>query len=104
MFTEFKSQFEKLKLSQLQKKEGASFSDTYQVSIMYDQYYVRKKEIAENILMIVICDTIQDGQAQIPSQQSNDQDLPSPFGEIKAEMGKRSSFNVGHVDGMFDDF
>ena len=28
---------------------------------MYDKYYVRKKEIAENVLMVAICDVEKDG-------------------------------------------
>ena len=35
--------------------------ENYEVSIMYDKYFVRKKEISENILMIAICDIEQDG-------------------------------------------
>ena len=35
--------------------------ENYQVGVMYDQYYVRKREIAENVLMIAICDVQCDG-------------------------------------------
>jgi hypothetical protein len=28
---------------------------------MFDKYYLRKKEIIENVLMIVICDVERDG-------------------------------------------
>ena len=39
------------------------------MSIIYDQYFVRKKEIAENILMIVICDTLHDGHSHSPKEE-----------------------------------
>ena len=29
---------------------------------MYDNYYVRKQEITENVLMITICDVMSDGK------------------------------------------
>eukprot|EP00356_Strombidium_inclinatum_P011847 CAMPEP_0170491036 /NCGR_PEP_ID=MMETSP0208-20121228/10271_1 /TAXON_ID=197538 /ORGANISM="Strombidium inclinatum, Strain S3" /LENGTH=100 /DNA_ID=CAMNT_0010766539 /DNA_START=60 /DNA_END=362 /DNA_ORIENTATION=+ len=53
LFTDFKTQFSKLQTS----REGPKAKGSYQVSIMYDKYYVRKKEIADKVLMIVICDT-----------------------------------------------
>ena len=43
---------------------------------MYDKYYVRKKEIANNVLLIVICDVECDGP------------------DMK-DMNKKSSFNIG---------
>ena len=44
--------------------------ENYEVSIMYDKYFVRKKETSENILMIAICDIEQDG-----STTNGDNDL-----------------------------
>ena len=67
LYTDFKKQFEKLKTSQQsgQPNQIQDGGEGYQVSIMYDKYYVRKKEIADNILMIVICDVEQDGTAYL---------------------------------------
>ena len=56
---------------------------------MYDKYYLRKKEIAENILMIAICDVQQDGY--------------SSTGEFEIAV-KSSSFNIGQVDLLFEDY
>ena len=78
LFTDFKKQFEKLETSKqdMQKqaeqvsdmdfeenKDGekkSALSENYQVSVMYNQYYVRKKEISKDVLMIAICDTERD--------------------------------------------
>ena len=72
LFTDFKKQFEKLeackvdaaKLSQgtdMDFDENAAnkkaAGENYSVGVMYDKYYVRKKEIAKDVLMIAICDT-----------------------------------------------
>jgi hypothetical protein len=46
LYSDFKGQFNKL-------GECAHF----QVSVMYDQYFVRKQQIGKNILLIVICET-----------------------------------------------
>ena len=54
--------------------------ENYQVSVMYDKYFVSKKEISENILMIVICDTDVDGHT---GNDENDLDVCT------------SSFNLG---------
>ena len=48
---------------------------------MYDKYYIRKKEIADNVLLIIICDV----ECDTPSE-------------------KKSTFNIGQVDMLFDDF
>ena len=60
LFTDFKKQFEKLQTSNKSKveeeKSDEDAKDNYQVSIMYDNYYIRKMEITENVLMIAICD------------------------------------------------
>ena len=73
LFTDFKKQFQKLKTShekqdgdQASQDEGGmefddskkkgSASKNYVVNIMYDKFFVRKQEIADNILMIAICD------------------------------------------------
>ena len=82
LFTDFKKQFEKLQAS----KEG---STNYEVGIMYDKYYVRKKEIAENVLMIAICDVEEDGMGE---------------GEEKLPETIKSTFNIGQVDLLFGDF
>jgi len=56
LFTDFKKQFEKLQTSNKSKveeeKSDEDAKDNYQVSIMYDNYYIRKMEITENVLMI----------------------------------------------------
>ena len=46
LYTDFKGQFNKL-------GECANF----QVSVMYNQYFVKKMQIGKNILLIVICET-----------------------------------------------
>ena len=103
LFTDFQKQFEKLKTSQgmlnqselsldfgeEKQRQTKEKSNNYQVSIMYDQYFVRKKEIANNILMIVICDVQQDG-----TSSTSDYEVPVVS----------SSFNVGQVDILFDDY
>ena len=65
LFTDFKKQFEKLQTSNKSKaeeeKSDEDAKDNYQVSIMYDNYYIRKMEITENVLMIAICDMQDDG-------------------------------------------
>ena len=106
LFTDFKKQFEKIKSSQGGEKgdEGMDFggeeekvgaksasapSSNYQVSIMYEKYYVRKKEIADNVLMIAICNTEQDG-----STTSDDNEFSV----------QTSSFNLGQLDILFADY
>ena len=75
---------------------------------MYDKYYVRKKEIAENILMIVICDVEQDGIAylgdndaegdqQLEEQKNKDEYDEDDFSTV-------STFNMAQVDLLFSDF
>mgnify|MGYP001589361686 CR=1 FL=1 len=46
LYTDFKGQFNKLGDCQ-----------NFQVSVMYDQYFVRKMQIGKNILLIVIAET-----------------------------------------------
>jgi hypothetical protein len=46
LYTDFKGQFQKL-----------GDCSNFQVSIMYDQYFVRKMQIGKNILLIVIAET-----------------------------------------------
>lgn len=46
LYTDFKGQFNKLGDSQ-----------HFAVSVMYNQYFVRKMQIGRNILLIVICET-----------------------------------------------
>ena len=46
LYTDFKGQFNKLGDCQ-----------TFQVSVMYNQYFVRKMQIGKNILLIVIAET-----------------------------------------------
>ena len=46
LYTDFKSQFSKVCDCQ-----------NFQVSVMYDQYFVRKMQIGRNILLIAICET-----------------------------------------------
>ena len=97
LFTDFKKQFEKLKTSSVPKDEGMDFEDSkpksglenYQVSIMYDKYFVRKKEIADNVLMILICDVTHDA-----STTADDN-------EVSME---QTSFNLGSVDHLFHDY
>ena len=100
LFTDQKKQFEKLQTSIAQRAEPAmAFDDknenkkgsldNYEVSIMYDKYFVRKKEIAENVLMIAICDVVQDGCKT------------DAEGEIFVQS---SSFNMGQVDLLFQDY
>ena len=100
LFTDFKKQFEKLKSNAKKSEEdnvldfgdedsGNTMMENYQVSIMYDKYFVRKKEISENILMIVICDTDADGHT---GNDDNDLDVCT------------SSFNLGQIDLLFQDY
>ena len=100
LFTDFKKQFEKLKSNAKKSEEdnvldfgdedsGNTMMENYQVSIMYDKYFVRKKEISENILMIVICDTDVDGHT---GNDDNDLDVCT------------SSFNLGQIDLLFQDY
>ena len=105
LFTDFKKQFEKLKSSsgEHNKDEGGmDFNDeeekvsgksnamaNYQVSIMYEKYYVRKKEIADNVLMIAICNTEQDGST---TSDDNEHSVTT------------SSFNLGQMDILFADY
>ena len=96
LFTDFKKQFEKLKTSSDKKDSGLEFDDSqksglenYQVSIMYDKYFVRKKEIADNVLMILICDITHDGST------TADDNEPSV---------EQTSFNLGQVDQLFADY
>ena len=56
-------------------------SENYQVDVMYDRYYIRKKEIAKDVLMITICDT-----------------------ESDTTGSDASTFNIGQLDIMFYDF
>ena len=56
---------------------------------MYDKYYVRKKEIAENVLMIAICDVQRDGTSGLEDDEDPSQE---------------STFNVGQVDILFQDY
>ena len=60
-----------------------------EVSIMYDKYYVRKKEIAENVLMIAICDV--------------EQDCSTTSDELEVHVTS-SSFNIGKLDLLFKDY
>jgi hypothetical protein len=46
LYTDFKGQFNKL-----------GDCNNFQISVMYDQYFVRKMQIGKNILLIVICET-----------------------------------------------
>ena len=46
LYTDFKGQLKKLCDCQ-----------NFQVSVMYNQYFVRKMQIGKNILLIVICET-----------------------------------------------
>ena len=55
--------------------------ENYQVSVMYNQYYVRKKEISKDVLMIAICDM--------------ERDHPN---------SENSTFNLGYLDIIFNDF
>ena len=71
------------------KKKKIKTGGNYVVNIMYDKFFVRKQEIAENILMIAICDVEHDGT-------SNGQ-------EFELSM-QSSSFNIGQLDLLFDDY
>ena len=46
LYTDFKGQLKKL-----------GDCENFQVSVMYDQYFVRKMQIGKTLLMIVICET-----------------------------------------------
>ena len=46
LYTYFKSQLQKL-----------GDCENFQVSVMYNQYFVRKMQIGKNILLIIICET-----------------------------------------------
>ena len=54
LYTDFKKQFQKI-------NQGSENAANYQVSVMYDKYFVRKREIVDGILMVAICDTERDG-------------------------------------------
>ena len=82
LFTDFKKQFEKLSISADgqqqtdQKPEGGKAANSnYSVSIMYDQYYVRKREIIENVLMVAICDIEKDGLTMEQAQRAEKEGL-----------------------------
>ena len=94
LFTDFKKQFEKLEACKVDaSKQGGdmdfddnsgnkkSSSENYSVGVMYDKYYVRKKEIAKDVLMIAICDT-----------------------EMDSAGSTTSTFNIGQIDILFYDF
>ena len=68
---------------------------------MFDKYYLRKKEIIENVLMIVICDVERDGITMEQARSiSKDQDP-----KIKENMiNNNSTFNTADVDILFQDF
>ena len=59
------------------------------MSIFYERYYIRKKEIAENVLMIAICDTEKDF---------------GPESEVPAALKDQSSFNLGQLDLLYADY
>eukprot|EP00352_Strombidinopsis_acuminata_P008533 CAMPEP_0176372746 /NCGR_PEP_ID=MMETSP0126-20121128/25592_1 /TAXON_ID=141414 ORGANISM="Strombidinopsis acuminatum, Strain SPMC142" /NCGR_SAMPLE_ID=MMETSP0126 /ASSEMBLY_ACC=CAM_ASM_000229 /LENGTH=124 /DNA_ID=CAMNT_0017732683 /DNA_START=62 /DNA_END=436 /DNA_ORIENTATION=- len=46
LYTDFKAQFNKL-----------GECNNFQVSVMYDEYFLKKVQIGKNLLMITICDT-----------------------------------------------
>jgi hypothetical protein len=46
LYSDFKGQFNKL-----------GDCHNFQVSVMYNQYFVRKMQIGKNILLILICET-----------------------------------------------
>ena len=52
LYSDFKGQFSKLGDAQ-----AAGALTHFSVSIMYNQYFVRKQQIGKNILLIVICET-----------------------------------------------
>ena len=83
LFTDFKKQFEKLSNNQ------TSSSQPYQVSITYEKYFIRKKEVCPGVLMIVIFNMEQDGHAT---------------GDEQDTVVTTSSFNMGQVDTLFADF
>ena len=89
LFTDFKKQFQKLKTSHEQKRDSNGGSDNYVVNIMYDKFFVRKQEIANNVLMIAICDVQEDGT-------STGQDFELPLSS--------SSFNIGQLTSLFEDY
>lgn len=47
LYTDFKNQFSKV-----------SECHNFKISLMYDQYYVQKVQLGKNILLIVICETV----------------------------------------------
>ena len=97
LFTDFKKQFEKLQTSKNLDKQ----KDNYQVSIMFDKYYLRKKEIIENVLMIVICDVERDGITMEQAINISKEQDP----KIKENLiDNNSTFNTGDVDILFQDF
>ena len=68
---------------------------------MFDKYYLRKKEIIENVLMIVICDVERDGITMEQAINISKEQDP----KIKENLiDNNSTFNTGDVDILFQDF
>ena len=65
---------------------------------MFDKYYLRKKEIIENVLMIVICDVERDG---ITIEQANSISKEQDPKIRENLMSNKSTFNTADVDIMF---
>lgn len=54
LYQDFKSQFAKV-----------CSCENFKISMMYDQYFVQKVKLGKNILLIVICETENNGQATL---------------------------------------
>ena len=95
LFTDFKKQFEKLSISAEQANKGEIAAkeppQNYSVSIMYDQYYVRKKEIVEGVLMVAICDVEKDGLTPEQAKRAEKEGLSI----VDETLMNRSTFNIG---------
>ena len=70
------------------------------VAVTYEKYYLRKVEIAKNILLIAICDMERDGLT--PDQHKKVEES----GMTKADeiLSEKSSFNIGQIDSLITDY
>ena len=94
LFTYFKKQFQKVKTSSF-KQQNSLENDNYQVSITYDKYYLRKKEIASNILLVIICDIEKDGYTPQQADRIKN-DIKNPGATLSDQItAEQSTFNIG---------
>ena len=65
------------------------------MSITYDKYYLRKKEIASNILLVIICDIEKDGYTPKQADRIKN-DIKNPGATLSDQItAEQSTFNIG---------